>query len=86
VLYALSANLLLYTFYLISTFDIANPEKIAAIAKPKIKNIGTIAVIKIKIPAKEAMMVKILTSSPFKASVTTLDAVTVAFCPISYRC
>ena len=67
--------IIIYTFYLISTFVIANPEKIAAIAKPKIKNIGTIAVIKIKIAAKEAMIVKILTSSPFKASVTTFDAV-----------
>jgi hypothetical protein len=79
VLYALSANLLFIPFYLISTFDIASPEKIAAIAKPKIKNIGTIAVIKIKIAAKRAMMVKILTSSPFKASVTTFDAVTSPF-------
>ena len=62
-----------------STFDIAIPEKIAAIAKPKIINIGTIAVIKINTPAKVAIIVKILTNSPFKASVTTFDAVTSPF-------
>ena len=50
--------------YLISTFDIAIPEKIAAIAKPKIINIGTIAVIKINNPAKVTTIVKILTNSP----------------------
>ena len=35
------------------------------------------AVIKINIPAKETTMVKILTNSPFSASVTTFDAATV---------
>ena len=59
-----------------STFDIAIPEKIAAIAKPNIIKIGTIAVIKINIPAKETTIVKILTNSPFSASVTTFDAAT----------
>ena len=48
-----------------STFDIAIPEKIAAIAKPNIIKIGTIAVIKINIPAKVTIIVKILTNSPF---------------------
>jgi hypothetical protein len=60
-----------------STFDIAIPEKIAAIAKPNIIKIGTMAVIKINIPAKETTMVKILTNSPFSASVTTFDGATV---------
>ncbi len=57
-----------------STFDIAIPEKIAAIAKPNIIKIGTIAVIKINIPAKVTIIVKILTNSPFSASVTIFDA------------
>ena len=57
-----------------STFDIAIPEKIAAIAKPNIIKIGIIAVIKINIPAKVTIIVKILTSSPFNASVTIFDA------------
>ncbi len=57
-----------------STFDIAMPEKTAAIAKPNIIKIGTIAVIKINIPAKVTIMVKILTNSPFSASVTIFDA------------
>jgi hypothetical protein len=60
-----------------STFDIAIPEKIAAIAKPNIIKIGTMALIKINTPAKVATMVKILTNSPFSASVTTFDAATV---------
>ncbi len=63
MLYALSANFIINSYFN-STFDIAKPEKIAAIAKPKIINIGTMAVIKINISASAPIIVKILISSP----------------------